>query len=151
MYAWSEEALEINEFWSHSWQAALWMKYLNLLLLYHAFPACLVSMLAALLAAGVFMSGALPPVGNFCMYVGIAVYWLTLLVFRRQTRVFLDIACIDQQDSKLKFEGLVSMGAVLKRSQSMLVLWDSTYVKRLWLCPSLADSFFKLGIGSVSY
>ena len=137
MYAWSEKAIRIDEFWSHSWQSALWVKYVNLLLLYNAFPASVTSTLAALLASGLFVSGVLPPVDNFCMYVGMAVYWLTLLVFRRQTQIFLDIACIDQQDAKLKFEGLVSMGAVLKRSSSMLVLWDSTYVKRLWLCEVL--------------
>ena len=28
-------------------------------------------------------------------------------------------------------EGLVSMGAILKRSKSMLVLWDPSYVTRL--------------------
>ena len=37
----------------------------------------------------------------------------------------------DQANSRLKAEGLLSLGAILKNSKSMLVLWDDTYLKCL--------------------
>lgn len=55
--------------------------------------------------------------------------------------MFLDIACINQTDEQLKFEGLISIGAFLKKlgycykklkSRTLLVLWDPTLVSRRW-------------------
>lgn len=37
----------------------------------------------------------------------------------------------DQANPRLKAEGLLSIGAILKNSESMLVLWDDTYLKCL--------------------
>eukprot|EP00439_Symbiodinium_sp_Y106_P013958 s3455_g2.t1 len=42
------------------------------------------------------------------------------------------MACINQRDQVLKGEAIISMGAFLKQSDSMLVLWDPTWVTRLW-------------------
>lgn len=36
-----------------------------------------------------------------------------------------------QADPKLKSEGILNLGAVLKRSRSFLVVWDETYLKCL--------------------
>lgn len=57
---------------------------------------------------------------------------MTMLLSCRQARVFLDIACINQKDARLKALGLLSLGAMLKRSKSLLVLWDATFTTRLW-------------------
>ena len=45
--------------------------------------------------------------------------------------MFLDFLCISQEDEHLKGEAMVSMGAILKSSASMLVLWDPSWVQRL--------------------
>ena len=69
---------------------------------------------------------------QWCTIFGILAHYLTLLLCPRQARVFLDIACIDQRSEDDKIAGLVSMGAVLKSSKSMVVLWCPSYVTRLW-------------------
>ena len=56
-------------------------------------------------------------------------YAAGLLVWKRCKLVFLDVACIDQSNHVNKAEGLVSMGAFLKSSKRMLVLWDLSYPK----------------------
>ena len=128
---------EIDEFISHSWQAAAWLKYVNILLLYRASPAFALSMASALAAFLLYGFGLLPPLGatfvcTWCTWSGITVFYLALLSSPRCSKVFLDIACIDQEDENRKFESVVSMGGVLKRSKSMMVLWSPTYVRRLW-------------------
>eukprot|EP00438_Fugacium_kawagutii_P006333 Skav213288 [mRNA] locus=scaffold2236:91276:92331:- [translate_table: standard] len=52
--------------------------------------------------------------------------------------VFLDQICIHQFDAKLKFEGIVSIGAILKYSEHFLLVWDATYAGRLWCILELA-------------
>ena len=46
--------------------------------------------------------------------------------------MFLDRICINQVDQAMKAEGVLNMGAILKHSDSMLVLWDTTFASRLW-------------------
>lgn len=57
---------------------------------------------------------------------------MVLLAWRDQSSTFLDRMCINQSNTQLKSEGVASIGAFLRMSETMLVLWDVTYVKRLW-------------------
>ena len=72
------------------------------------------------------------------MLVAPVVYCAILLFWRPQQRIFLDVMCINQKDAEQKFLGLLSMGAFLKYSDSLLVLWDPTYTHRLWCVFELA-------------
>ncbi|CAJ1366499.1 unnamed protein product [Effrenium voratum] len=56
--------------------------------------------------------------------------------------IFLDRICIHQSDPRLKMEGVMSIGAFLKRSERMLVLWDASYMQRLW-CVFEVAAFLK--------
>ena len=47
--------------------------------------------------------------------------------------MFVDRLCIDQGNARQKVLGLFSMGAILSCSDSILVLWDETYMQRLFL------------------
>ena len=69
---------------------------------------------------------------SWCTSCGLVLYCLTILFWRRRFSIFLDVICIDQEDERRKMMGILSMGASLKSSESMLVLWDSSYVHRLW-------------------
>ncbi|CAE7510404.1 unnamed protein product [Symbiodinium necroappetens] len=96
-------------------------------------------MLSAFLGGLGFLTGVLPRWEDgshhecrWCTLLGNAAYYLTLLLFPRRRMVFLDRACVMQSDEALKAEAVVSMGGILKSSKSMLVLWDRTYVTRLW-------------------
>ena len=59
-------------------------------------------------------------------------FCLTLFFWRCRFSIFLDVICIDQKDETRKAKGIISMGAILKSSDSILVLWDSSYSSRLW-------------------
>ena len=37
-----------------------------------------------------------------------------------------------QVDVKNKTEGIVSLGGILNKSKTLLILWDDTYIDRLW-------------------
>jgi len=63
---------------------------------------------------------------------------VTLLSWKPQRHVFLDKICISQSDPELKKAGINSLGAFLKHSESMLILWDPTYISRLWTTFELA-------------
>ena len=134
LHRFSEEVTQLDEFWSHSWRDAAWTKYVNILYLSSGASAFVVGTLGAALACTLFMLGALPEWhGNYwrcqwCTLFGIVSHYSTMLLCLRQKRVFLDIACIDQRNQEAKGEGLASMGAILKRSRSMLVLWCPSYV-----------------------
>ena len=58
----------------------------------------------------------------------------------RETRslVFLDQVCINQKNTEHKAKGIMSIGAFLKYSEKLLVVWDKTYAGRLWCMLELA-------------
>ncbi|CAE7357647.1 unnamed protein product [Symbiodinium microadriaticum] len=131
------QVTELDEFWSHSWQGAAWQKYLNVLILSNGFAAFLVSNLTAILAYILVMLEILPTDegqhgSKWCSCFGILAYYLILLCYRPWKMIFLDIVCINQEDRALKLEGTVSMGATLRSSKRLLVLWDPTFARRLW-------------------
>ena len=66
----------------------------------------------------------------FFAYIATAALAHELL--RRREHAFLDIACVNQLDATSKALGIQRLGAVLQRTESMLVLADEHYWKRLW-------------------
>ncbi|CAE8605173.1 unnamed protein product [Polarella glacialis] len=69
--------------------------------------------------------------------------WSRLAELAKSTRgtkvsCFLDCLCINQGDAELKQAGIDSIGAYLRNSDSMLVLWAPEYFTRLWCCFELA-------------
>ena len=150
-YHYSFQAESIDEFWSHSWQEKAWKKVLLLLILKNGLPALLLSTGAALLMMILFCLDLLPGVyrvprigtvpylfGAWSLSVGLLVFCLTLLCWRSKTPVFLDRVCIHQHDAELKALGVLNIGACLKSSRKMLVLWDATFAGRLWCMFELA-------------
>eukprot|EP00440_Ansanella_granifera_P058589 gb/GFBE01063500.1/.p1 GENE.gb/GFBE01063500.1/~~gb/GFBE01063500.1/.p1 ORF type:complete len:450 (+),score=59.79 gb/GFBE01063500.1/:1-1350(+) len=144
LYHLSYNTDRIQEFWSHSWHGCVWHKIAVLLVLKNGPPAVLAGILGSLLAAVLTCIGVPFPhltatfadgtyqCGPWCLAFG-SVFSLTVFaLWRPRHSVFFDRVCIEQQDLKLKMEGIVNIGAFLKRSASMLVLWDPTYVSRLW-------------------
>ena len=138
LHVYSQATLELDEFWSHSWRTPGWLKYISILVLHNSFPACVVGTLFAVASFVLCVADILPTwsrgelQSGWSVLTGTVSYYLTLLLWRRGKLAFLDIACINQVDDQLKTEGLISMGAILKRSKSLLVLWDSSYTSRLW-------------------
>ncbi|CAE7039459.1 cpr6 [Symbiodinium natans] len=148
LYNLSEVAEVLDEFWSHSWRERAWRKVLALLVLKNGPAAAVIGTLAAIAAAVFKGSGFLPGytkpsidhIGEHHYYEfslwalgsGVIAAAVTLVFWQSQTAVFLDKVCINQVDDDMKAEGILSIGGFLRSSKSLLVLWDPTYVRRLW-------------------
>ena len=127
----SQETANLDQFWSHSWQGAGWAKLTNILYLHSCLPASIAGTLSAGVAFGLVSAGLLGALQTWCMLFAFVAFCITLLLWRPRKLVFLDIACIHQTDEERKGEAILSMGAFLKQSNSMLILWDPTWVTRL--------------------
>ena len=75
-----------DQFWSHSWQARLWMKYLNILWLNNAVPANVVSILSASLAMVLMLGGFLDSSDySWSLLFGATGYFFTFFVWRSRS------------------------------------------------------------------
>eukprot|EP00439_Symbiodinium_sp_Y106_P043076 s1240_g5.t1 len=125
-------AEKIDEFWSHSWQTSAWMKVCTLWFVNNGYAAAVVGMICAVVACILCLLEVLPlqlAAGvryPWCALFGTLGYCPTLLFWRRRSKVFLDVVCIDQEDEEFKAMALVSIPAILQRSEGMLVVWDAT-------------------------
>ena len=140
----------IDEFWSHSWHGPRWKVVLTVIFLNNSLAAAVISVAVALVLGVLYAGHVLPvlydydfwfqqlPRCGWSAYGAIVFYYVTLLAWRRRKRIFLDVLCINQESTSDKVAALLSMGAILKCSDAMLVLWDETYTKRLWCVFELA-------------
>eukprot|EP00913_Durusdinium_trenchii_P027885 g26147.t1 len=77
-------------------------------------------------------------VSFWSLFAGLLSTMVILVLWRPPGNVFLDRVCINQFNQDLKVMGIISLGAILKRSDSILVVWDENYVERLWCLFELA-------------
>ena len=142
-YAKSFVGEKISSFWSHSWHGDYRLKALTLLILHNGRASFLIGCFTALTMTILFSLDVLPglvrnPDQEHVLYSTWAVGGgfistvMTFLFWRSQRFVFLDRICINQQDDVLKKESIYSLGGIIRQSQEMLVLWDSTWSDRLW-------------------
>eukprot|EP00435_Cladocopium_sp_Y103_P009441 s3401_g2.t1 len=71
------------------------------------------------------------------LWSGFVVTLLVMILWRPQSRVFLDRICISTDD-RLKAQSIFSLAGLLEKSDSMLILWDPTWTERLWCVFELA-------------
>ena len=131
-------------------------RILTLLVIKNGVPAAVIGSLVASASCLLCILGLLPvgdaepPLGPmyhpakglWCLGTGSAAHLVTLFCWRPRSSIFLDRICIQQNDARLQQEGVLSIGAFLKTSEGMLVLWDATYVQRLW-CMFEVAAFLK--------
>ncbi|CAK9063012.1 Uncharacterized protein SCF082_LOCUS32708 [Durusdinium trenchii] len=142
---------DYDEFLSHSWHVESWKKVLLLLMLKNGPASVLFGSLAAVLMLILWYFQILPsvikrtpgPAGYmdysfWCFSAAVVVALLMLILWRPRGRIFVDRVCINQADGRMKAEGILNIGAMLKRSSSLLVIWDESYVDRLWCIFELA-------------
>ena len=140
----SQAVKEINKFISHSWQASAWSKTLTLLFFYNWKAAVIVSNLLVAVAMILFTFDFLPGftktprfgkgplyLGPWGLCIGIVSFVLVLVFRRPGEMVFLDRICINQADAAEKQRGVMNLGACLKHSKKLLVIWEATYSQRL--------------------
>ena len=143
----SELTKDFDEFVSHSWHVKAWKKVMLLMILKNGMPAVLAGFLAAFLMALLWQLDFLPTyitsantssISCWCLTAGLLTSLVILLFWRAKGSVFLDRVCIHQKDLRRKTEGVISIGAILKASHSILVIFDESYVDRLWCVFELA-------------
>eukprot|EP00927_Polykrikos_kofoidii_P061790 TRINITY_DN5661_c0_g1_i1.p1 TRINITY_DN5661_c0_g1~~TRINITY_DN5661_c0_g1_i1.p1 ORF type:complete len:546 (+),score=46.39 TRINITY_DN5661_c0_g1_i1:107-1744(+) len=156
-HAWSRAVTSIREFWSHSWGASARLKVVVLLLEYSGHAAAAIGTIAASVGGALFAVGVLPPMVTksgllndvnlelsiWCLLTGLLFFVTTLLFWHSGRHVFLDKICISQVHEQKKIDGIRGIGAFLKASDRLLVLFDSTYVSRMWCVLEIA-AFRKL-------
>ncbi|CAE7466581.1 unnamed protein product [Symbiodinium sp. CCMP2592] len=145
LHSLSQQTPHFDQFWSHSWRGGRWSKYINILYLHNCVPATVAGSLSASVVCGLVSAGLL--VGRWCLFSGLVAFCIVLLLWRPRKLVFIDIACIPQADQDRKGEAILSMGAFLKQSASMLVLWDPSWVTRLWCIFEIAAFLHSRGPG----
>ena len=134
---------KISSFWSHSWHGDHRKKILTLLLLHNGRASFLMGCFTALTMTILFSLDVLRglvrnPDQEHVLYSTWAVGGgfistaMTFLFWRSKRLVFLDRICINQHDDTLKKDSIYSLGGIIRQSQEMLVLWDSTWSDRLW-------------------
>ena len=149
----------IKEFWSHSWHGPRWMVVVTVLLLNNSLAAIVISTLVSFLLGLFCAMDHLPPlegpieydalVSGWCQWGGMVAYVLTLFSWPSRKKIFLDLLCIDQTSESEKQDALLSMGAFLKQSDSLIVFWDQTYTRRLWCVFELAAYLHSHGRGVI--
>lgn len=158
-YALSRQCISLDYFCSHSWSTSRWQKYVALLVHFNLGRALLAALMAVWISTmaqlwvpdhipDFFWSRyPIPPdmaMGRGPWIAELIVGPVFLLVFFTAHRfsparsLFLDIACIDQSSDAAKANGIAALGAVLDRSERMLVLCDRHYFSRLWCTFELA-------------
>ncbi|CAK9050779.1 Uncharacterized protein SCF082_LOCUS27954 [Durusdinium trenchii] len=150
-FAHSTAVKQINKFISHSWQASARSKYMALLVFYNGKAAVVMGFLVAAATMIFFMFDFLPGfmsyaeggperkyLGPWCISLGTLMFLLILLFRRPRDLIFLDRLCINQYDEREKSLGVLSLGACLKHSKKIMILWDETFCHRLWCIFELA-------------
>ncbi|CAE8696477.1 unnamed protein product [Polarella glacialis] len=142
-------------FMSHTWRTGRIAKYAALLYYTSLFPALLFGLVAGILAFALQLNGILPTYPEplhgslWCTGMGGCTCFATLALWARlvdlaesirgtKVSYFFDRRCINQSDAVLKQAGIDSIGACLRNSDSMLVLWAPEYFTRLWCVFELA-------------
>ncbi|CAE7823832.1 unnamed protein product [Symbiodinium microadriaticum] len=144
----SFETETIDQFWSHSWHGPSWNKAMTAVYLNNGMVAALVAALVAVLLMSLHAYQILPclhfgrppyPENSFWVSaVCLVLYFVVLLFWKPSQSIFLDAFCIDQVSRRRFGLGLVSIGAFLRASDSLVVFWDPSWSRRLWCVFELA-------------
>lgn len=146
-YALSEEVSEIFAFISHNWIVGRAKKFFCLAMYFNFHAAIVVAMLALGVIVAATGAGYLPtmpatgdgiagtllvtPIFIAVVFFGHNIYILVGCCFP-SPRLFLDKTCIHQVDKALQAQGISKLGAFIKSSSRMVVLYTDVYLSKLW-------------------
>jgi hypothetical protein len=128
----------------------------TLLLYYNALKAAVAGTTAAVIVSSLICFQGLlhsaRSAGLVAIYAAVVVSFIVCTAWPNRSKVFMDKASIPQDDEEEKRKGILSIGYYLKKSEVFLVLWDKTYLTRLW-CVFEFAAYLKLrtdGVGGKS-
>lgn len=138
LYRLSKAVKTIDVFLSHDWETSRWMKLLALLLYFNSEAAAIASLLFSLVL-GVVKTQLGERLSNLWMFSCYLVFLIFLFFWQRIRTcfvspwiVFLDKLCIHQENEELKQQGILGLGAFVRASDKLLVLWSRRTFSRLW-------------------
>ena len=155
-FQYSREVTELDSFLSHSWRDSSTLKWITLLWINNFWTAIVGANVVAVLSTIATMLcpnfKSLREIPGFVEGNGVSMGWAFVLwgvsfllllllgshLWCTDKLLLLDKVCIHQTDSGLKSAGIRSLGAFLKSSKELLVLWGEDYFERLWCCYELA-------------
>eukprot|EP00928_Gymnodinium_smaydae_P031181 TRINITY_DN2296_c4_g1_i1.p1 TRINITY_DN2296_c4_g1~~TRINITY_DN2296_c4_g1_i1.p1 ORF type:complete len:509 (-),score=27.08 TRINITY_DN2296_c4_g1_i1:183-1709(-) len=126
---------KVDDFWSHSWHGAAVPKIVTLYLHYNAIAGTICSMILSATTAWLLISTSHlheDAVALCCILAGVVGLALGMLCWMSRRLIFLDKVSISQTDAALKDEGIACIGGFLSHTDTLLVLWDPSYLCRLW-------------------
>lgn len=140
----SSETEKLDFFVSHSWAAHPRLKFIALAYLFNFVERVVIY--SVVVASGWFLLYCWLgfdrneyPVGAFCSGTFVIALLVPTASFLSQSkRCFIDKCCINQVDSRLKREGIRSLGGFLANSDTLVVLWSKDYFSRLWCVYEMA-------------
>eukprot|EP00438_Fugacium_kawagutii_P022743 Skav214757 [mRNA] locus=scaffold1230:61293:63243:+ [translate_table: standard] len=134
----SRPVKNINVFLSHDWQTCRWLKLMTLLLYFNSGAAAIAALLTSLVV-GVLKTQLGTSMSNVWFYFCYLVFLIFLAFWQRirncfvsPPMVFLDKLCIHQENEELKQKGILGLGAFVRTSDTLLVLWSRRTFTRLW-------------------
>ena len=169
VYAHSRPVKRLNYFISHAWASPWITKLIALWYYLNSSLAICITLVLLLVPAyiQIFMPTRVPELfqardasrvdgtlqTRFLLCSAVAavafpVLLMSLHRFGRRTKehAFLDVACIDQLDAAAKLKGIASLGAVLARTERLVILSDETYWTRLWTVFEVAAFYRRAGV-----
>ncbi|CAE8589863.1 unnamed protein product, partial [Polarella glacialis] len=159
----SHPASKINFFLSHSWMTNWKLKVLALVYYFNVKSAVLSAILVhvayvtvhGLLIEGEYMVAdsymfredkAIRVVMSFRFMAGCFTFLVALLLAHYSPFVkascFLDKMCIEQTNQEKKDQGVKQLGAAIRYSEHLMVLWQPEYLTRVWCVFELAAFAF---------
>lgn len=145
---------QLEAFISHTWKLNRCLKFLALSLHFNLIAATTIHTLLVMALGLLAVHGWLPAFqypglgyGYCCKVFGIPVFVLLLLFGREVMQlfgckgplVFLDKTCINQVDQELKLKGIKKLSAFVMCARTMVVVYCSDYLERLWTVYELAS------------
>ena len=136
----SRAVLSIDVFLSHDWETSRWMKLLTLVLYFNSHAAAIASLLSSLvigvaktqLGSSIWQHD-LWTFSCYPVFLVFLFFWQRIRsCFASPWMVFLDKLCIHQENDELKLLGILGLGAFVRRSNKLLVLWSKRTFGRLW-------------------
>ncbi|CAE7258423.1 unnamed protein product, partial [Symbiodinium microadriaticum] len=125
-------------FLSHAWAASSWSKYLALLVHFNGVPAAMAAFLTGLILGTLTSLEIMPfaswmPILAHFVPASVLFLWQDLRrILCSEPIVFLDCACIPQDDDAVKAKCVRGLSSFLGRSDKLVVLWSPDFVRRLW-------------------
>ena len=137
--------LSIDVFLSHDWATSRWMKLLALVLYFNSRAAAIASLLwsialgVAKTQLGTILQGELWTFSCYPVFLVVLFFWQRIRsCFVSPWMVFLDKLCIHQENDELKQMGILGLGAFVRRSNRLLMLWSKRTFGRLWCAYEVA-------------